>query len=113
MSVKQVEGGLFSSYANNQLKEGEILEVFPPEGKFIYQAPSDGKSYDYAAFAAGSGITPILSILKSVLKKEHFFISNASVAAIIAVIIKRCMVYIYCLVVLFIRCFINSSTTVL
>lgn len=71
VSVKQVEGGLFSSYANNQLKEGEILEVFPPEGKFIYQAPSDGKSHDYAAFAAGSGITPILSILKSVLKKEQ------------------------------------------
>ncbi|MGO1585155.1 2Fe-2S iron-sulfur cluster-binding protein [Mesonia sp.] len=70
VSVKQVEGGLFSSYANNTLKEGDVLDVFPPEGKFAYQPPTNGKSHDYAAFAAGSGITPILSILKSVLKKE-------------------------------------------
>jgi len=70
VSVKQVEGGIFSSYANNTLKEGDVLDVFPPEGKFAYQAPTNGKSHDYAAFAAGSGITPILSILKSVLKKE-------------------------------------------
>ncbi len=70
VTVKEVKGGTFSVIANNKLKAGDTLEVHPPEGKFVHE-PSEGtKPNTYAAFAAGSGITPVLSILKTVLDKE-------------------------------------------
>ena len=65
IGVKKVEGGTFSVFANDVLKEGDALEVMPPEGRFLYQ-PAD-KVDHVAAFAAGSGITPIMSIIQSVL----------------------------------------------
>ena len=72
VGVKKVDGGKFSVYANTKLKVGDTLEVFPPEGKFVFD-PNDeetGKiSNNYAAFVAGSGITPVLSIVKTVLKE--------------------------------------------
>lgn len=68
VTVKEVEGGKFSVIANNKLNAGDILEVHPPEGKFILK-PS-GEARAYAAFAAGSGITPVLSIIKTVLAEE-------------------------------------------
>ncbi|TVZ26284.1 ring-1,2-phenylacetyl-CoA epoxidase subunit PaaE [Gillisia sp. Hel_I_86] len=68
VTVKEVEGGTFSVLANNKLKSGDILEVHPPEGKFIFE-PSNSKQ-NYAAFVAGSGITPVLSIIKTALTKE-------------------------------------------
>jgi ring-1,2-phenylacetyl-CoA epoxidase subunit PaaE len=69
VAVKKVEGGLFSSYANDQLQPGEVLEVLPPTGKFYTELnPQQKKSY--VAFAAGSGITPILSIIKTTLLTE-------------------------------------------
>jgi len=68
VTVKEVEGGKFSVIANNSLKAGDILEVHPPEGKFIFE-PGEKRGH-YAAFAAGSGITPILSIIKTVLRDE-------------------------------------------
>jgi ring-1,2-phenylacetyl-CoA epoxidase subunit PaaE len=69
VAVKKVEGGIFSTYANEELKEGDFLEVLPPTGKFYTQLnPSQRKNY--VAFAAGSGITPILSIIKSTLLTE-------------------------------------------
>lgn len=68
VTVKEVEDGTFSVVANNVLKAGDTLEVHPPEGKFIFEPGTGGKTY--AAFAAGSGITPVLSILKTVLRKE-------------------------------------------
>lgn len=68
VTVKEVEGGRFSVIANNKLVAGDILEVHPPEGKFVLKPSSDRKNY--AAFAAGSGITPILSIIKTVLRDE-------------------------------------------
>ncbi len=68
VTVKEVPNGGFSAFANNVLKAGDILEVHPPEGKFIFEPGS--KSGNYAAFAAGSGITPILSIIKTALSKE-------------------------------------------
>ena len=68
VTVKEVKNGLFSSLANNKLKAGDILEVHPPEGKFIFQPANSNNTY--AAFAAGSGITPILSIIKTVLNEE-------------------------------------------
>lgn len=74
VAVKKVPEGLFSSYMNENLKEGDILEVMPPMGKFYTELNPENKK-TYVAFAAGSGITPIISIIKSVLKKEpqsHF-----------------------------------------
>ncbi|MFV8225319.1 2Fe-2S iron-sulfur cluster-binding protein [Christiangramia aquimixticola] len=68
VTVKEVEGGKFSVIANNKLTAGDVLEVHPPEGKFTFTP--NNNSGDYAAFAAGSGITPVLSIIKSVLQEE-------------------------------------------
>jgi len=69
VAVKEVENGLFSNYATKKLKEGDILEVSPPEGKFILQTATSHQR-NYAAFVAGSGITPVMSMIKSVLLKE-------------------------------------------
>lgn len=68
-TVKQVPKGRFSTYANDLLQEGMSISVMPPEGSFIYPfKPTNMNSY--VAFAAGSGITPIISILKSALTIE-------------------------------------------
>jgi ring-1,2-phenylacetyl-CoA epoxidase subunit PaaE len=69
IAVKKVSGGLFSSFATTQLKAGDVLEVGKPEGKFTFE-PQANRQRNYAAFAAGSGITPVIAILKSVLKNE-------------------------------------------
>lgn len=69
VTVKEVKNGAFSVIANNKLQAGDVLEVHPPEGKFIFE-PLRDKPQTYVAFAAGSGITPVLSILKSVLQEE-------------------------------------------
>jgi len=65
VAIKEVVDGTFSTYANRELTEGTVLEVHPPEGKFVY-TPSSHKGA-IALFAAGSGITPIMSILKTAL----------------------------------------------
>ncbi|UTD15619.1 ferredoxin--NADP reductase [Tenacibaculum mesophilum] len=65
VAVKAVENGKFSTFATTQLKKGDELEVAVPEGKFIL-TPENNKNY--IAFAAGSGITPVLSMIKSVLE---------------------------------------------
>ena len=67
--VKKVDGGLFSTFANEELKAGDVLEVLPPIGKFYTELNSTQKK-NYVAFAAGSGITPILSIIKTTLLTE-------------------------------------------
>ncbi|MEM8522413.1 ferredoxin--NADP reductase [Flavobacterium sp. PL12] len=69
IAVKAVKGGAFSQFANTKLKAGDVIEVGTPEGKFTFEPQAD-RQKNYVAFAAGSGITPILSILKSVLKDE-------------------------------------------
>lgn len=68
--IKEVEGGVFSHFANNILKIGDIIEVAPPNGRFTYQIKQEEES-TIVAFAAGSGITPIMSIIKTVLEQEH------------------------------------------
>ncbi len=69
VAVKKVEGGLFSTWANESLRAGDTLEVMPPTGKFYTQLhPMQKKAY--VAFAAGSGITPLLSIIKTTLLTE-------------------------------------------
>lgn len=71
VAVKSVEGGTFSVYANNSLSQGDSLEVAEPNGRFVFEANS-AKTRTVAAFAAGSGITPILSIAKTLLEDEPF-----------------------------------------
>ena len=69
IGVKEVKKGSFSVYANKKLKVGDVLDVSPPEGKFALPI-DETKKHNYIAFAAGSGITPILSMIKSVLETE-------------------------------------------
>ena len=69
VGIKKAFNGLFSTYANTQLKIGEILQVMPPSGQFYSDLNSSNKK-NYVAFAAGSGITPILSIIKTTLAVE-------------------------------------------
>lgn len=69
VAIKRVGGGLFSAYANESLKPGHTLEVMPPSGHF--HVPLDAaRQGHYLAVAAGSGITPILSIIKTTLETE-------------------------------------------
>jgi ring-1,2-phenylacetyl-CoA epoxidase subunit PaaE len=69
VAVKRVEDGRFSTWANTQLRIGDTLEVMPPQGRF-FTPLSAAHQATYVAFAAGSGITPILSILKTTLETE-------------------------------------------
>jgi ring-1,2-phenylacetyl-CoA epoxidase subunit PaaE len=69
IAIKSVKNGHFSKFANENLKSGDILEVGQPEGKFTFE-PSADRQKNYAAFVAGSGITPVMSILQSVLENE-------------------------------------------
>ncbi|MEX1188431.1 MAG: 1,2-phenylacetyl-CoA epoxidase subunit PaaE [Bacteroidia bacterium] len=87
VAVKKIDGGLFSSYVDEELKIGDVLEVMPPEGKF-YRECSPSTAKNYIAFAAGSGITPILSIMKTHLASEpnctfKLFYLNKNVKSII------------------------------
>jgi ring-1,2-phenylacetyl-CoA epoxidase subunit PaaE len=69
VAVKRVAGGAFSSWANEHLTVGTRLEVMAPTGHFHVALAADHRKH-YLAFAAGSGITPILSIIKQTLKSE-------------------------------------------
>ena len=69
VAVKEVEDGTFSAFANNSLHPGDVIEVAPPKGRFVFE-PNDSKTKNIAAFAAGSGITPVLSIIKCALEEE-------------------------------------------
>ena len=68
VAIKKVDEGKFSGYAHADLKKGDVLDVMPPMGKFTPR--KDAASKQYLAFAAGSGITPIISIVKTVLEDE-------------------------------------------
>ncbi|RPD51054.1 1,2-phenylacetyl-CoA epoxidase subunit PaaE [Paracnuella aquatica] len=69
IAVKKVAGGHFSTWANEGLKAGDVLEVMPPVGKFG-SALHPEQAKNYVAFAAGSGITPVLSLIKTALYTE-------------------------------------------
>lgn len=68
IAVKKIEGGMFSAFANHKIKAGDTVELLPPLGSFILHDTEDAKRY--VCFAAGSGITPILSIIKTGLAKQ-------------------------------------------
>ncbi len=74
VAVKKVEGGLFSTFANETLKEGDELAVMTPMGNFTTSIDANSKKH-YVGVAAGSGITPVISLLKTILDTgpEHSF----------------------------------------
>lgn len=69
VAIKQVDDGIFSTFVNNELKVGDVLETMSPQGLFTTPLHKDNQN-QYIAFAAGSGITPILSIIKTALQTE-------------------------------------------
>lgn len=69
IAVKKVNNGIFSSFANEKLKKGDVLEVLPPTGTFCTEIKASNKK-EYVFFAAGSGITPVISIIKTILNTE-------------------------------------------
>lgn len=69
VAVKEVENGTFSKFANRILKPNDVLDVASPNGRFIFE-PDANKQRTIVAFAAGSGITPIMSIAKTILEHE-------------------------------------------
>lgn len=69
VAIKHVEKGRFSKFANQDLKQGDYLDVAGPEGRFVLEVNSAHKK-DYLAVAAGSGITPVISMIKDVLQNE-------------------------------------------
>jgi ring-1,2-phenylacetyl-CoA epoxidase subunit PaaE len=69
VAIKRVPGGAFSSWANEALREGDEVSVMTPDGRFGIAIEPDA-SRTLVAFAAGSGITPVLSILTTVLARE-------------------------------------------
>lgn len=87
VGIKKVLGGKFSSFANDVLKAGDTLQVMEPNGRF-YVEVDPSLSRNYVAFAAGSGITPIHSIIKTHLTAEPnstftLFYINQTVGSII------------------------------
>lgn len=69
VAIKKVEQGKFSTYANDELKIGDTLEVMPPMGNFVIKGKSVRHKH-YMGIVAGSGITPVMSIMKSVLEQD-------------------------------------------
>ncbi len=69
VAVKKVAGGVFSTFANESLSAGDVVEVMPPQGTFFTPLAEDSER-NYLCIAAGSGITPVISIIKTVLKRE-------------------------------------------
>jgi ring-1,2-phenylacetyl-CoA epoxidase subunit PaaE len=69
VGIKRVDGGAFSTWANEELKAGAVLEAMPPMGRFFTPLEPEA-ARSYLGFAGGSGITPVLSIVKTVLATE-------------------------------------------
>jgi ring-1,2-phenylacetyl-CoA epoxidase subunit PaaE len=69
VAIKKVGGGRFSGWANERLRPGDAIDVMPPDGRFT--VPIDAAhAKHYVAFAAGSGITPIMSLARTLLARE-------------------------------------------
>jgi len=69
VAVKKVEGGVFSTLCNEIIRPGDMIEVMTPQGRFGVM-PQPDEARNYLAIAAGSGITPVLSLLRSILTRE-------------------------------------------
>lgn len=69
VGIKLVPGGKFSTFANQELQVGDVLQAMKPDGRFTIDIEPESQK-NYLAFAGGSGITPILSIIKTHLERE-------------------------------------------
>ncbi|GAB5435472.1 2Fe-2S iron-sulfur cluster-binding protein [Falsiruegeria mediterranea] len=69
VGIKRVDGGAFSTWANEELKVGDTIQAMPPMGGFFTALDADASKH-YLGFAGGSGVTPVLSILKTTLARE-------------------------------------------
>ena len=69
VGIKRVDGGAFSTWANEELKPGDMVEAMPPMGAFHVPLKPEEKRH-YLGFAGGSGITPVLSLIKTTLARE-------------------------------------------
>jgi len=69
VAIKKVPGGVFSTHANANLKHGDAIDVLTPEGRF-HTTLDPANAKHYLALVAGSGITPVLSLIKTTLKRE-------------------------------------------
>ena len=87
VAVKRVDGGLFSSFVSEGIKEGDEIDVMTPAGRFTADIrPEEARTF--VGFASGSGITPVLSIVRTVLSREpksrfFLFYGNKSTASIL------------------------------
>lgn len=87
VAIKRMNDGVFSGWANQHLQAGQLIEVMPPDGNFTIDFSPENANR-YAAFAVGSGITPILSLIKTALDTEPnssftlFFGNRASSAVL-------------------------------
>ena len=71
VAIKRVDKGVFSNFANDNFNVGDSIEVMPPQGDFTLNLNDDSQSSkNYMLLAAGSGITPILSLIKSIFARE-------------------------------------------
>lgn len=87
VTVKRIAGGLFSNWVGDQLKAGDVLDVMPPHGSFTTDFDPKAKRR-YVGIAGGSGITPVMSLIRTVLKTEPksrftLFYGNRDSASII------------------------------
>ena len=69
VTVKRIAGGVFSNWANDNLKPGDAVEVMEPHGSFTWEFNAEANNH-YAGFAGGSGITPVMSLLRAALLSE-------------------------------------------
>jgi ring-1,2-phenylacetyl-CoA epoxidase subunit PaaE len=86
IAIKEIAGGRFSTWANRTLRRGAVIDVMPPSGSFTLAA-TDLPAAHHVGFAGGSGITPILSILRTLLQQSDqarftLFYANRSVGSI-------------------------------
>ena len=86
IAIKEIAGGRFSTWANRTLRRGAIVDVLPPTGSFTMATAETPRAH-HVGFAGGSGITPILSILRTVLQQSDearftLFYANRSVGSI-------------------------------
>jgi ring-1,2-phenylacetyl-CoA epoxidase subunit PaaE len=69
VTVKRIAGGVFSNWVGDQLKPGDVVDVMPPHGSFTTEFDPQ-QSRRYVAFAGGSGITPVIALIRTALKDE-------------------------------------------